>query len=341
MTTTDLVRRGTCLVLLGLLTVFAPGGGRAQEAPDTGAILEGALWLLLPVGAQGVGQGRAMTALRSEEAAFWNPAGLARQSERRAMVYNGFQPAGPAMAVNVLLPWERVGTLGLTYYLFDIGDQEITDHSGVVQGRITTRNHLGIASFGASLPGGIDAGVNVKLVQFRVGCRGGCEDYLTTSSAYAVDVGVQAEPFAGLPLRFGGMLAHAGTEFRTQDEEQSELLPTRLRFAVAYEVLHRFVDDGMMDLWLAVESEDRLRDPGSPSVHLGLNFSAAGIVHVRAGYVHVRAGYAEEQLDETDGATVGLGFRFDRFDLNMAKYLTRSMVTRDGQPIHFSLGMSF
>jgi len=340
MTTADVVRRGTGLVLLGLFTALAPGGGRAQEEPDTGAVPEGAPFLLLPVGAQGVGMGRAMTALRSGEAVFWNPAGLAGQSERRALVYSGDQ-VGPAMAVNLLFPWARVGTLGVSYYLLDMGEQDFRGPDGTVQGTITVRNHLGIASFATSLPGGIDAGINFKLVRYRVGCRGVCEDYETTSSAYAVDVGVQAQPFAGLPLRFGGMLAHAGTEFRTQDEEQSELLPTRLRFAVAYEVLHRFVDDGMMDLWLAVEAEDRPREPGSPSMHVGLRFSAADIVQVRAGYVHIRAGYAEEQLDDTDGATVGLGLRFDRFDLNVAKYLTRSTVTQDGEPVHFSLGVAF
>ena len=316
------------LVLLGLV----PGGGQGQEVPDSSEAPEGAIFLLLPVGAQGVGLGRAMTALRSEEAAFWNPAGLAEQSERRAMVYSGDQPlVGPALAVNLLFPWARVGTFGVSYYLLDTDTTEITDMFGNVLGSITFRNHLGIASFATSLPGGIHAGINMKLVQHRVGCRGQCQDYETTTSAYAVDVGVQAEPFKGLPLRFGWMLAHAGTDLKNQ--EQSEPLPTRMRFAVAYEVLHRFVDDGMMDLWLAVEAEDRPRDPGSPTMYLGLTFSAANLFYVRTGYVGGQ--------DQTDGATVGVGFRFDRFDLNLAKYLTRSMVTEEGQPIHVSLGVSY
>lgn len=323
--------------LTGLFATLAPGGGRAQELPDSSEVPEGAVFLLLPVGAHGVGMGRAMTALHSEEAAFWNPAGLAGQSERRTMVYSGDQ-LGPAIAVNMLYPWSRVGTLGLSYFLLDIGDQEIRSPDGTPLGSITHRNHLGIASFATSLPVGIQVGVNVKTVQYRVGCRGQCENLATTRSAYAADVGVQAEPFKELPLRFGWMLAHAGTEFRTRNEDHSAPLPTRVRFAVAYEVLHRFVDDGTMDLWVAVEAEDRARDPGSPSVHVGLNFSAAGMVDVRAGYVHVRAGHARGQLD---GATVGLGFRFDRFDLNLAKYLERSIVTQEGQPIHVSLGVSF
>ena len=334
MTTADRTRPAAGVLLLALLAGPAPGNAWGQESPDSGAAQEGAEFLLLPVGAHGVGLGRAMTALHSEEAAFWNPAGLAEQTERRAMVYSGDQLAGPVMAVNVLMPWARLGTFGLSYYLLDIGEQKLTDPSNNPTGSITIRNHLGIASFGTSLPGGIHAGINLKLVQFRIGCRGQCEKLATTGSAYAVDVGVQAEPFGGLPLRFGWMLAHAGTEFRLVNQEQSDPLPTRIRLAVAYDLLHRFVDDGMMDLWLAVETEERPRDPGSPSVHVGLNFSAAGVVHVRAGYV-------KGELDQTNGAAVGLGFRFDRFDLNLAKHLTRSLVTQRSRPVHVSLGVSF
>ena len=336
MTGVDRVRR-VGLLLLGLLPGLTPGNGQGQERADSGGVQEGALFLLLPVGAVGVGLGRAMTALQSEEAAFWNPAGLSTQSERRAMVYSGEQP-GPVVAVNVLSPWARVGTFGVSYYLIDVGDQEIRDPAGNLLGEITTRNHLAIGSFGTSLPWGIHVGVNMKLAQHRVGCRGECEDYETTSSAYALDVGLQAEPFRELPLRFGWMLAHASTGLRNQ--EQSEPLPTRLRFAVAYEVLHRFVDDEMMDLWLAVEAEDRSRDPGSPIWHVGLAFSAAGLVHVRAGYVGGRLGRTDSANVGVNGATVGVGFRFDRFDVNLAKYLSRSAL-QESQPVHVSLGVSF
>lgn len=330
----DGIRRSASALLGVLLAGLSAETGLGQETADSGEIREGAQFLLLPVGAQGVGLGRAMTALHSREAAFWNPAGLAHQSGRRAMMYSGQQLAGPALAVNVLLPWDRVGTFGLSYFLLDIGEQLATDDAGNPLGLITTRNHVGTASLGTSLPGGIDAGVNLKIVQFRVGCRGQCQDLETSSSAYALDAGVQAQPFKELPIRFGWMIANAGTDFRILDQEQSEALPTRLRFAVAYEVLHRVADDGMMDLWLSLEAEDSPREPGFPSWYLGLDYSAGDLVYVRAGYVGGK-------LDQTDGATVGVGFRFDRFDLSLAKYLTRSMVAREGQPLHVSLGVAF
>ena len=313
----------------GLLPARAEGqsgqGARAQE---------GALFLLLPVGAQGVGMGRAMTALSSGEGAFWNPAALAEQTRRRVMVYRGEQLVGEAVAASALLPWERVGTFGVSYLLLDVGDQDLRDEFGNALGSLSIWNHAVIASFATSFPGRIHAGVNLKLVQFRIGCRGDCPDLETTSSAYAVDVGVQAQPFSSVPLRFGWMVAHAGTEFQIRNQEQSDPLPTRLRLAAAYEVLHRLVPENSMELWLALEAEDRARDLGSPSFYAGVDFSAAGLFSLRAGYVG-------GQLDRTDGASVGVGFRFDRFDLTLAKSLTRSLVTGETEPVHLAFGVAF
>ncbi len=334
MTSPDGARRAWRLLLLPVVLGLASATAAAQEVDDDGETREGALFLLLPVGAQGVGLGRAMTALQSEEGAFWNPAGIAEESDRRALVYRGDQLSGTATAASFLFPWKRVGTFGLSYLLLDVGDQDVTDGFGNSLGSISVRNHLAIASFAASLPWGIHVGANLKLVQFRIGCRGQCQDLETTSSAYGVDVGVQAQPFSTLPLRFGWMLAHAGTEFGTSDEEQSLPLPTRIRFALAYQVLHRVVEYGAMDLWATLEAEDRARDPGAPSMYAGLNFSAADLIFVRAGYVG-------GELDQTDGATVGLGLRVDRFDLNIAWSLTRSMVTGMSQPVHVALGVTF
>ncbi len=320
--------------LLLTLSNFSLAGASGQEVGEGAGAQEGALFLLLPVGAQGVGLGRAMTALPSEEGAFWNPAALAEQTQRRAMVYRGDQLAGEATAVNLLFPWRRVGTFGLSYFLLDIGDQDLRDEFGNVLGAISVRNHLGVASFGWSFMGGIHVGINMKRVQFRVECRGQCPDLETTSAAYAMDVGLQAEPFARIPLRFGWMLAHAGTDFQVVNEEQSDPLPTRLRFAAAYEVLHHFLAEEPMDLWVALEGEDRARDLGSPSFYAGLSFSAADLFFVRAGYVH-------GELDQTDGASAGVGFRFDRFDLNLAKSLVRSTVTGESEPIHVTFGVAF
>ncbi len=322
-------------VVAALLCLATPSPPASAQEDGVGVgAREGALFLLLPVGAQGVGLGRAMTALAGEEGAFWNPAALGELDARRAMVYRGDHLAGDATALNVVAPWPRVGAFGLSYLLLDLGSQDLRDDFGDVLGSISVRNHVGIASFATSLPAGLLAGVNMKLVQFRVACRGQCPDLQTTSSAYAIDVGMQATPFEGVPLRFGAMLAHAGTVFRIMNEEQADPLPTRIRLAVAYETLHRVADEVPMELWVTIETEDRARDPGSPSLYLGMNLAAADMFFVRAGYVG-------GELDQVSGASVGVGFRVDRFDLNLAKSLSRSTVTGGAQPIHVTFGVEF
>ena len=245
------------LVLMSL--ALTPGLLRAQEIGDEEGAREGALFLLLPVGAQGVGLGRAMTALASDEAAFWNPAGLAEQTRRRVMIYRGSQLAGDATAVNVLLPWERVGTFGVSYLLLDIGDQDLRDGFGNVLGKISIRNHAGLLSYAASFPGRIYAGVNLKLVQFRVACRGQCPDLDTTSSAYALDVGLQAEPFERIPLRFGWMLAHAGPILPTRS--------SRTRFRPEFALRSRTICSAgsKRTVWRSGSPWKRKTAPGIPA----------------------------------------------------------------------------
>jgi len=242
--------------------------------------------------------------------------------------------AGGSLQILVNAMEQRTSPRHHNAVLLDIGDQDLRDMFGDVLGSISIRNHLAVASYATSLPGGIHAGVNMKLVQFRVACRGQCPSLETSSSAYALDVGVQAQPFEDLPLRFGWMLAHAGTEFQVINQAQSDPLPTRVRLAIAYQMLHRLVDDVPMDLWITMEGEDRPRDLGSPSLYVGADLSAADLFRLRAGYV---AG----KYDQTNGAAVGVGFSFDRFDLNLAKSLTRSVVTGESQPVHVTLALAF
>ena len=106
----------SCLVALCLSVGFGPGPQPvvAQEDRD-----EGALFLLLPVGAQGVSLGRAMTWVGGAEGAFWNPAGLAEVDRSQGVLFRGDHPAGTATAATVLWASPGVGTLGASYFLLD------------------------------------------------------------------------------------------------------------------------------------------------------------------------------------------------------------------------------
>lgn len=304
---------------------------RAQSAPP-----EGGIFLLLPVGAKAVALGRAMTAQPGAESVFWNPAGLGELSDGQLILYRGDYVAGSGTAASGLMSRAGIGAVGLTYQLLDVGEQDLTDEQGNVLGTITVRNHLGVASVATRVLDRLNIGFNFKVVQFRQSCRGQCLDAGVTATTYAVDAGIQLTRLAGLPLRVGAMVAHAGPRFQIRNEEQADPLPTRMRVSAAYEVLGQFVEVPELELHVTGELEDRWREPGSPALYLGTEFGAT----VEQALLLVRAGYVKGNGEQLDGAAVGVGLNYDRFDVGVAKSLAAT-ITGETEPVHVTFGLVF
>lgn len=320
------------VLLAALLTV--PTGAEAQS--DTGRA-EGALWLLLPVGARGVSLGRAMTWKEGSEGAFWNPAGLAGVDRSQGMVFRGDHPVGPATAASILLAKDGLGTLGVSYFLLDVGQINQTDEFGNFTGTITIRDHLGIVSAATRVADALDVGMSFKVIRFQFSCRGICANEGTTATTYAVDAGVQGQPTDR--LRVGAMVAHVGPSLQVLNAEQSDPLPARVRVSAAYDVVAALTDRDDLQGWLAFEVQDRLRDPGSFSYYLGTELTAGRMdaLSLRAGYVWADAlsGEAEQ------GGRVGLGLRYERFDLAIAKSLAVSPIADETDSIHVTFSVDF
>jgi hypothetical protein len=307
-----------------------PTGSSARPAE------EGALFLLLPVGAQGVATGRAMTATPTQEAAFWNPAGLAHVRDSRFLLYRGEHLAGDATALSVIFSRQPLGTFGVSYQLLDVGDQDLTDREGATLGSISVRSHVGIVSYATPIFDRVSTGVNFKVVQFRVDCRGQCIESDITATTYAMDLGLQSRPLERVPLRLGAMIAHLGPKLQVVNAEQADPLPTRVRVSGAYEFLGHFVDESEVDLWFTMELEDRWRTPGSPSLYMGTEFSSGA-----RDVVFVRAGYVMGTIEQADGVAVGIGLRYERLELGIAKSLARPGLSGESEPVHVTFGMLF
>jgi len=322
-------------ILTLVLLVASVTSGWAQDGPGNGGTsTEGAIFLLLPVGAKAVSLGRAMTAMEGSESAFWNPAGLAPLGESQVVLFRGDHVAGTATAVSALWARPGVGTVGASYFLLDAGELDRRDENGNYTGTITIRNHLGVVSAAARLLDNLSAGVNFKIVQFRFACRGICPDAGTTATTYAIDAGVQMMPTDR--LRIGAMVAHLGPRLQVLNAEQADPLPARVRVAVAYDLSSYFTDNENMGGWIAVEVQDRLRDPGSLSLYVGTEFSVG-----REDALYLRAGYVLGDLDQSDGARVGLGLDYERFELSIAKSLEVSTLTGETEPVHVTFSITF
>jgi hypothetical protein len=337
--------------LLASVTVSQEAGG--QVSPDEGppwelgryaagiftaepSSTEGALTLLLPIGARGIAMGRAVTPSRGPESVFWNPAGLARLEGGSFFVYRGNHLAGEATGFSLILARQPLGAVGLSYQLLNLGDQDLRDGEGNVLGSVSFRDHLAIVSFGLQVLPRLDMGLNFKVFQSRITCRGQCTDAGVTGTTYALDAGIQSDPFPDIPFRIGVLLAHLGPNLQLINVEQADPLPTRLRAAVSYEALHHFTDTPGVELWVTAEMEDRWRDLGDPILYLGGELTAG-----EGDLFFVRAGYGQQQSGQNAGASVGLGVRYERFDLAVAKRLSGSSLTGESEPVHVSFGVVF
>lgn len=328
--------QGSLSLALGLVLTLAPSSLMGQGDPDDLPALEGALFLLLPVGAQGVSLGRAMTSVPGSESAFWNPAGLAAVDENRLLVFRGNHLVGEATAISMLFPRQPLGVFGISYQLLDEGEQDLKDREGNVLGTINVRSHIGVASFATPLADWLYAGVNFKLVQFNLGCRGQCPGVGVRSTGWAVDAGLQARPFASVPLRLGAMFAHLGPDFQVENADQADPLPTRIRVSAGYELLTHFVESDDLTLWFNVEVENRWSDPGdAPSYYLGAELMAG-----RGDILFVRTGFQAGEIGVSDGFAVGVGLRYQQFELGLAKNLAGS-ITGESEPVFVSFGLNY
>ena len=207
---------------LALSVIVTPYSVLAQDPGTPRQVTqEGALFLLLPVGAQAIGVARAMTALPSVD-------------RSQVLLYHGNHLTGNGTGFSALFTRPGTGTLGVSYNLLDESGIDVTDDIGMVVGSIAVRDHQGILSVAFPALSWLNAGLNAKFVSSGVTCRGQCPEGTSGSNTYAFDAGVQLQPIPGRPLFVGVMVAHVGPEFNGGNTGQTEPLPSRIRAGVSY-----------------------------------------------------------------------------------------------------------
>ena len=319
---------------LGLLHV--PGGARAQDGdPPPQATQEGALFLLLPVGAQAIGLARAMTALPSAEGAFWNPAGLAALDRSQVLVFHGNHLTGDGTGLSGLFARPGKGTLGVSYNLLDESGIDVTDETGLVVGSITVRGHQGILSAAVSAGDHLNVGMNGKIVSSGVSCRGQCPEGTGGSNTWAIDAGVQIRPLLDRPLFLGVMVAHVGPQLEERNTDRPEPLPSRIRVGASYNFVRDFLEVPV-GLRILLELEDRLRDTADRSLHLASELTAGA-----TDQVFIRGGFIFGNRNQTDGAAIGFGLRYERFEFGIARSVARGGPAFEQEPVHLTLGFLF
>jgi len=127
-----------------------------------------------------------------------------------------------------------------------------------------------------------------------------------------------------------------GPKLKARDAAQADPLPARVRLAANYDIVGALTSLEGISGWVGMEVQDRLRSPGEPSWYFGSEVTAG-----TADAISLRAGYVVSQLDQEDGTRVGLGLKYQRFDLAIAKSLAVSTLTGETEPVHVTFSIGF
>jgi hypothetical protein len=303
----------------------------AQEDPVPAS--ECCLPMLFPIGARPVSMGQALAARAGRDGVFINPAGLADVDVSEVVVHRSTMAEDAQLTTFGLIVHSSVaGVFALTYRLIDFGETENTDEQGNPIGTSGFIDQVLIASYATRISAAWRAGVSYKLYDFRDQCKGVCGERFS-GTTHMLDAGLEFRP-ARLPaLILGASLVHAGLALQVKNAAQADPTPARLRAGGAYEVGHHLQKDTTIQVWAHADVVGRIRDAGSPAINVG-----AEVILDRT--IFLRAGHASASNGITSGGTgLGVGLRYQRFDIAVSK--TFSTTALESDPVQISFGARF
>jgi hypothetical protein len=316
------------LSAFGIALVGAPRAS-AQTATSSGA-----LFLLLPVGAETVGMGEAVVAERLGSESVWsNPAGIARDAKREAAVHHSETIGATGDVIAVVIPTKSLGAFAVSFNLLDFGNQQITDPTGSPIGVVLPRNILVAGTYGAAIGKRLSLGVTYKRLEYRVDCSGQCANVSTFSAgSNAVDVGAQYDIPGDSTLRLGVAVRNMGSKLQVNDNEPANALPTRIEVGLSYGL--GFIQQYVSDVGVRVSGDIiASKNADQPSARLGADLTYEKTVHLRGGYI----------ANDPDGAkaAVGFGLGTGRLTFDIARTFGGLSEEAGKTPAYISLRFTF
>ena len=318
------------IALIAALTAAVAWPAQAQ----TGIAKEGALFLLVPVGARPIAQGQAAVASRlGADGIWWNPAALGWEKRREMSVDHAKNAFITGDAVDVVLPAGRAGVVGASLLYFNFGDQAATDEFGNTIGTIYSRAIVLAGAYAATFGDRVSAGLAYKFIEQAQTCGGACQNQTTfTVSTSAVDFGVHVVVDQDRRLTLGGAIRNVGFGLQTIDREQTDALPARIHLGADYNVgaITRAIPSAT--LHAAAEVVSRIV-PSSPAVRVGAELGLAERVFLRAG--------AFTASGDGSRASIGFGIRQGTLGLDFARTFGGISADAGEPPTYVSLRIAF
>ncbi|HET9440423.1 MAG TPA: hypothetical protein VFO52_09640, partial [Longimicrobiales bacterium] len=156
-----------------------------------------------------------------------------------------------------------------------------------------------------------------------------------SGTTHLLDGGVQYRPARVPRLTLGASLMHLGLALQVNNAAQADPTPARLRVGASYEVGHHLQKDTTTTVWVYGDIVQRIRDPGAPAINAGVELILNQTIYLRAGHASSANGVA------SGGTGLGVGLRYQRFTVGVAKTFTTSSLDPEGEPVHISFGVRF
>jgi hypothetical protein len=316
---------------LGILMAMSPGWAAAQSGDV--AATECCLSLLFPIGARTLALGSAVNARPDGSALFMNPALLATLESDEFFVHNLDSELDKTNTFTLLIRSSVAGSFAISYRHVDYGEQEATTGGDIPIGTIARYEQVLVATYATPVAAGLNAGVSYKLYQDRLDCRGfSCSDEYRATT-HGVDLGAQFQSARFPALSVGASIVHLGFPLQVKNRAQSDPPPARLRLGAAYEVLHHFRPDSTVKLMISADVVDSWRALGNPLLNVGSELSYDGTIFLWLGHAAGTGLFT--------GLAVGLGLKYDRFDLGIARSLSSVAAELGGDAFQITFGLRF
>ncbi len=293
---------------------------------------DGALFLLIPVGARSAALGEAVSATSlGGESLWWNPGGLGELTRAEVLLHHSQSIVGTGDALSLVLPFKLIGVFAISASTINFGEQELVDSPGGAIGILVPRSFVFAATYATTLRGRLHAGLTYKLVQMRADCSGSCQSAEAFSaSSSALDLGVQLAGSDTRPLAVGFMIRNVGPRLQVVDNAQADALPSRVHLGIDYRVTAW--ESSVKDTKLHVKAElvDRLK-VRKPSLRIGTELRYQERLFLRGGYV----------FDEGAGASLGGGIIAGNLVIDIARVLGGLSADIGEPPTFVSLRFKF
>lgn len=220
-------------IVTALVSAISATGAVAQDVAK-----EGALFLLVPIGARAVGQGQAAVASRlGGEAIWWNPAALGWSIRREFTIDYSKNFLLTGTAANAVFPAGKAGVLSASLLHFNFGDQLSTDQFGATIGTLYSKAAVLATSYSATFGDRVSVGLTYKYLQQSQSCGGSCQGVLTyLVSTSAFDFGAHVVAGTTRALTVGAVARNVGFCIQVIDTEQCDPVPARLHAGADYRI---------------------------------------------------------------------------------------------------------